>query len=68
MNTLEESTDTGCDSTDDLSLARNRQMELNQSGCAIALEDDMCSCGDRQSATEFFLLGPVDMGCECESC
>jgi hypothetical protein len=68
MNTRDEITGAGYDVTDDFTVARNRQMELNRSGCAITLEDDMCSCEERQSATEFFLLGPVDIGCECESC
>jgi hypothetical protein len=68
MNTLDESNDVGYDFTDDLTRSRNRRMELNQMGCAIALEDDTCACEDPQSATEFFLLGPVDRGCECESC
>jgi hypothetical protein len=68
MNNRDEKADAGYDFTDDLAQARNRAMELNQTGCAIALEDDMCSCEEPQSATEFFLLGPRDMGCECESC
>jgi len=68
MNTLETGTDTGSDSTEELRWVRNRRMELNQKGYSVALEDEMCSCEEPESATEFFLTGPPDRGCECESC
>ncbi|HMK34049.1 MAG TPA: hypothetical protein VK463_03205 [Desulfomonilaceae bacterium] len=68
MKTIDESMDVDSVSRDDLAWARDRQVELSQRGCALAVEDDMCACEDPQSATEFFLMGPRDVGCECESC
>ncbi len=67
MNTLDTSTDMGSDSTEEL-WVRNRLMELNQKGCSVVLEDERCSCEEPESATEFFLTGSPDRGCECESC
>jgi hypothetical protein len=68
MNTLDVSSDRETDSTEELTWGRLRRMELGQKGCPAALEDDRCSCEHPQSATEFFLTGPSDIGCECESC
>lgn len=68
MNTLDTRLHMGSDPTEELKWVRNRQMELNQKGCSLLLEDDIRSCEEPQSATEFFLTGPTDIGCECESC
>lgn len=45
-----------------------RKKELNLSNFAEEIDKETCSCEEPQSATEFFLLGPRDHGCECDTC
>jgi hypothetical protein len=68
MDTQDTSMQRDSDSTEELRWVRDRQMEISQGGCSVVLEDDRCSCEEPQSATEFFLTGPSDCACDCESC
>ncbi|AFM26827.1 hypothetical protein Desti_4190 [Desulfomonile tiedjei DSM 6799] len=58
----------GSESEEELGWVRDRQTEMNEQGCSVLFEDDRCSCEEPQSATEFFLTGPSDCACDCESC
>jgi hypothetical protein len=68
MDTQDTSMKTNSNSTEELRWVHNRQMEISQRGCSVVLGDDRCSCEEPQSATEFFLTGPSDCACDCESC
>ena len=50
----------------DLDWVRKRENEINVSGCRAAFDENACSCEEPQSATEFFLIYPLNEGCECE--
>jgi hypothetical protein len=68
MNTQDIMMQEGSDSAEELRWVRNRETEITEKGCSVSFEDERCSCEEPQSATEFFLTGPSDCACECESC
>jgi hypothetical protein len=70
MNTFKEDIDMTAEYDDERikEWALQRARELNLESYMKEINKETCSCEERVSATEFFLLGPADQGCECETC